>query len=828
MPVDAGNNEPYDLIVVGAGLTGLVAARECANAGMRVLVLEARGRVGGRTHTVKGEYDRKDSYIDLGARFVGNYPEQQDVWRLIKQLELETIEQYQGPGMRKLRTETRPEDDAQSMPEGNGQPPPFWAGLGANILSFGEGTPMAYIGSVVPDDPAGMVYFKYLKGMLDDFPVHDPTRASNAQALDQLSVQDWVRQISLPGFGPPSAGFQALLRLLCRVGFSEEPERISMLWFLFYVAASGGVERFQAVRYPVPGAQGYRLKRGAQSIAKALVRELKSAQKPASVRRNMRVTRIEQAGELVTVHANDTRFVASRVLVALSPTLYANPKNIQFDPALPPERRRAAQSMETPPMILSYVTFERTFWRDPPEQNLRGTVNGIPVDNVARYGFSGDVLIAAGPVAWMMDATSSVGQPAMFAFLVGDEATSLARKSRAARAEAVLDALRSVFGSAVDAHSPKYHEKNWSSDPFSGGAPAAHFKPGKFFEHGLHILLSSKSKPHDRVHFASSETALVANGYMSGAVWAGKRIANEIRALHAPKSTAAHDHREQAELQVRPQREQAMLWCIRMILKAIQLLDPSLELPALAKNVEFRVSGGKALPRRLFQGRLATYAFYQALANVLSVTRVNLDSITVDASTGYGFASFSVAGRWNKNGNPFSGLRGVLVFDFKDKANLDEVRVTRDWLFMDVDAIDRMNAERPGPISSLLLDPVVPCPFTTYGHLIAELKHTELGNADFPIRLMHSGFGKTNGRGNESILGTIPKRKLVGPAGIRAIAELNLEREFIGAQFDPQTLTYYSFHNVGKTGHGEERHMIAIVRFEDSLSPKVVSAEFTY
>ena len=59
--------EVYDVVVIGAGFAGLVAARDLTEAGRTVVVLEARDRPGGRTYS--GTFPGTDVVIDLGAEW---------------------------------------------------------------------------------------------------------------------------------------------------------------------------------------------------------------------------------------------------------------------------------------------------------------------------------------------------------------------------------------------------------------------------------------------------------------------------------------------------------------------------------------------------------------------------------------------------------------------------------------------------------------------------------------------------------------------------------------------------------------------------------------
>lgn len=62
-----------DVIVLGAGISGLAAAAELVKRGNKVLVLEARERIGGRIDSrVIGSEDASGKHfrVDMGARYV--------------------------------------------------------------------------------------------------------------------------------------------------------------------------------------------------------------------------------------------------------------------------------------------------------------------------------------------------------------------------------------------------------------------------------------------------------------------------------------------------------------------------------------------------------------------------------------------------------------------------------------------------------------------------------------------------------------------------------------------------------------------------------------
>jgi monoamine oxidase len=82
----------YDVLVLGAGVAGLVAARALSQQGARVAVIEARDRIGGRVWTrhVPAPDGAGSIPVELGAEFVHGLPEES--WALLREAQLGTYE----------------------------------------------------------------------------------------------------------------------------------------------------------------------------------------------------------------------------------------------------------------------------------------------------------------------------------------------------------------------------------------------------------------------------------------------------------------------------------------------------------------------------------------------------------------------------------------------------------------------------------------------------------------------------------------------------------------------------------------------------------------
>ena len=77
-----------EVVVIGAGVAGLACAQALCQAGLRVRILEARNRIGGRVWTVHPSLT--NAPVELGAEFIHGLP--REVWQVVERADLQTRE----------------------------------------------------------------------------------------------------------------------------------------------------------------------------------------------------------------------------------------------------------------------------------------------------------------------------------------------------------------------------------------------------------------------------------------------------------------------------------------------------------------------------------------------------------------------------------------------------------------------------------------------------------------------------------------------------------------------------------------------------------------
>lgn len=88
-----------DVLVIGAGAAGLSAAETLRHAGIDTIVLEARGKIGGRIDQWPVWLGRKNVKVQSGAEFIHWHPESSRVWRTILKENEFTADDVEGGGM---------------------------------------------------------------------------------------------------------------------------------------------------------------------------------------------------------------------------------------------------------------------------------------------------------------------------------------------------------------------------------------------------------------------------------------------------------------------------------------------------------------------------------------------------------------------------------------------------------------------------------------------------------------------------------------------------------------------------------------------------------
>jgi monoamine oxidase len=219
-----------NVVVVGAGLAGLAAARRLVARGHEVTVVEARERVGGRT---EGLVLDDGTPLELGGAWLGEGHIR--MYELVGELGLSTFRTWNDEGSLLLNLQGK-----RSMMKPH-------KGAAPHISPF-----------AVADLAQGVLRFARLAARTD---LDRPWLTPGAEVLDGQTWESWIRRNLRTKTG------RAYFHIACEAVWAAEPSDVSLLHALFYTHSNADLDTLLSVDR---GAQQDRVTGGSVLVAEAM------------------------------------------------------------------------------------------------------------------------------------------------------------------------------------------------------------------------------------------------------------------------------------------------------------------------------------------------------------------------------------------------------------------------------------------------------------------------------------------------------------------------------------------------------------------------------
>lgn len=316
-----------DVVIIGAGPSGLSAARKLKAGGLSVAVLEARDRVGGRTWT-----DTIDgAMLEIGGQWIS--PDQTELEALVGELGLETFERYRS---------------------------------GESVYIAADGERRTYTGEMFPVGEQTEKEMLRLIEILDVLAAEtDPAAPWNhpkARELDTVSFHHWLREQSSDEEACNNIG------LFVAGGMLTKPAHaFSALQAVLMAASAGSFSNLVDEDFILDR----RVAGGMQQVSERMAAEL-----DGDVFLSNPVRFLRWPGEDGTAHdgvtaVTDSLTVSARyAIMAVPPNLYSR---VSFDPPLPRRQHQMHQHQSLGLVIKVHAVYSTPFWR---EKGLSGTCFG--------------------------------------------------------------------------------------------------------------------------------------------------------------------------------------------------------------------------------------------------------------------------------------------------------------------------------------------------------------------------------------------------------------------------------------------------------------------
>ena len=308
-----------DVVIIGAGAAGTTAANELRKAGLSVVVLEARDRVGGRlwTDVIDG------AMLEIGGQWVS--PDQDALKETIAELGLETYSRYRE---------------------------------GDSVYVGPDGTLHRFTGEMFPvsaeTEQAIAEITERLDAMVAEIDPDRPWEHPNAAEWDAVTWDAWLRAQTDDDEAVRNLAFATGSAML-----TKPTHTFSLLQSLLMAASAGSYSNLVDADFILDK----RVVGGLQQVPLLLAERLGD-----DVLLGHAVRTLEWSDDGVTVHADGDLHVNARyAILAHAPVLY---DRISFVPALPRRQHQLHQHLSMGFVIKVHAVYDRPFWR---EQGLSGT-----------------------------------------------------------------------------------------------------------------------------------------------------------------------------------------------------------------------------------------------------------------------------------------------------------------------------------------------------------------------------------------------------------------------------------------------------------------------
>jgi monoamine oxidase len=411
----SGDAQRADVVIVGAGFAGLTAARALAKAGKKVVVLEARNRVGGRVKsgTIAGRT------VDVGGMWAA--ASQTRILELIKEFGFELVPQFEA---------------------------------GKNITEAYhkrfEGAGASYGWGKTKDAEAERVA-KRIDELSEGVPLDAPWKAAKALEYDTMSANDWFEK------NTRDPEILSTLRGLTRGILTADAYQISFLYFLFYMRSGDSFE--SQAGFGQGTTQAWTVRETMHGVALKMAESFSAGSAGAgkgTIVFESPVRAISQTDAGVVVESDKGKWQAEYAIVCLPPPLALR---IRYEPILPPQREILLQHMPMGSVVKYWLAYEKPFWR------ARGYSGMITSDELPS-----NLVCADGTL-------SGAGPGFLVGFMEARGGVEWTGKSMEERKKKVVERLVSFWGQ--DAAKPiEYEDQDWPSDPWSRGCYMASPGPG--------------------------------------------------------------------------------------------------------------------------------------------------------------------------------------------------------------------------------------------------------------------------------------------------------------------------------------------------------------